>query len=444
MRKTMMVWSACAAALLSAIAASTAAADAVPYQDVGQAATSTQSAGSAATSTQTNPTNQAIHVAILSPGAATGAVSQSNTSLAQSAAGNSNDTTQNAAQNGGGGGVQAAGQAAASQQAANSAATSTQSNPTNQAIDVAILSPGAGSGAVSQSNSSAAQSTAGNHNDTTQNAAQNGGGGGGGVQAVGQEAGNRQGANSTATSTQSGASNQAIHVAILSPGASSGAVSQSNDSAARSQAGNDNDTKQNAVQNGGGGGGYEPVKKDDHGEQCASCRAPSSPLVQGIGQAAYNEQWAGSSATSTQTSPSNTAIDLAILSPDKKKAYGPEIAGAEREPAGQYGGPVSQSNTSAAQSAAGNHNDTTQNAAQSGGGWGGGVQAIGQLATNAQGAQSAATSTQWCPSNLALGTAGGVQQSNTSAAGSAAGNQNATKQYAQQALAAYPWPVVLM
>jgi hypothetical protein len=435
MRKTMMVWSACAAAALSAIAASTAAADAVPYQDVGQAAINGQSADSAATSTQANPTNQAIHVAILSPGAATGAVSQSNTSVAQSAAGNHADTTQNAAQSGGGaGGVQAVGQAAASRQAALSAATSTQANPTNQAIDVAILSPGAGSGsgAVSQSNDSAAQSAAGNHDDTTQNAAQSGGGGGGGggVQAVGQQAGNEQGAGSTATSTQSGASDKAIHVAILSPGASSGAVSQSNDSAARSEAGNENATKQNAVQDGGGGGGgaggYEPVKKDDSGQQCGSCHAPSSPAVQGIGQAADNHQWAGSSATSTQESPSNVAIDLAILSP------------------GAYGGPVSQSNDSKAQSAAGNHDDTTQNAAQSAGGWGGGVQAIGQLATSAQSALSAATSTQWCPSNLALGTGGDVKQSNASAAGSAAGNENRTTQYAQQALAAFPGPVVLM
>jgi hypothetical protein len=360
-------------------------------------------------------------------------VSQSNTSVAQSAAGNHADTTQTAAQSGGGaGGVQAVGQAAASRQAALSAATSTQANPTNQAIDVAILSPGAGSGAVSQSNDSAAQSAAGNHDDTTQNAAQSGGGGGGGVQAVGQQAGNEQGAGSTATSTQSGASDKAIHVAILSPGASSGAVSQSNDSAARSEAGNENATKQNAVQDGGGGGGgggaggYEPVKKDDSGQQCGSCHAPSSPAVQGIGQAADNHQWAGSSATSTQDSPSNVAIDLAILSP------------------GAYGGPVSQSNDSKAQSAAGNHDDTTQNAAQSAGGWGGGVQAIGQLATSAQSALSAATSTQWCPSNLALGTGGDVKQSNASAAGSAAGNENRTTQYAQQALAAFPGPVVLM
>jgi hypothetical protein len=260
------------------------------------------------------------------------------------------------------------------------------------------------------------------------------------VQAVGQQAGNQQGADSTATSTQSGASNKAIHVAILSPGASSGPVSQSNDSAAGSQAGNDNGTKQYAEQN-GGGGGYEPTKKDDHGDECPSCHAPSFPTVQGIGQAADNHQWASSSATSTQDSPSNIAIDLAILSGDQeKKGFGPEMAGGDREPAG---GPVSQSNSSAAQSAAGNHDATTQNAAQHGGRSGGGVQAIGQLATNAQSAQSAATSKQWCPSNLALGTAGGVKQSNASAAGSAAGNENRTTQNAQQALAAFPSPVVM-
>jgi hypothetical protein len=158
----------------------------------------------------------------------------------------------------------------------------------------------------------------------------------------------------------------------------------------------------------------------------ASTAAADAVPYQDVGQAAINGQSANSAATSTQANPTNQAIHVAILSP------------------GAATGAVSQSNTSVAQSAAGNHDDTTQNAAQSAGGWGGGVQAIGQLATSAQSALSAATSTQWCPSNLALGTGGDVKQSNASAAGSAAGNENRTTQYAQQALAAFPGPVVLM
>jgi hypothetical protein len=65
-------------------------------------------------------------------------------------------------------------------------------------------------------------------------------------------------------------------------------------------------------------------------------------------------------------------------------------------------------------------------------------------ASTGESALSSATSTQWCPSNLALGTAGGVKQSNASAAGSAAGNENRATQNAQHALAAFPGPIVLM
>jgi hypothetical protein len=197
-------------------------------------------------------------------------VSQSNTSGAQSSAGNGNATTQNASQNAGGaeaahapeartecgcdgGGssspaVQGIGQESDSSQSANSAAESDQSNPTNNAIFVAILSPGATSGPVSQSNSSAAQSSAGNTNGTTQNAAQNAGGWGDPVQAIGQLATNDQAASSMSQSLQACAANLALALPILSPGASSGPVSQSNTSGAQSSAGNTNGTTQNAAQ----------------------------------------------------------------------------------------------------------------------------------------------------------------------------------------------------
>jgi hypothetical protein len=442
MRKTMMVWSACAAALLPALAAGTAMADGAPtVQGAGQSAGSTQAANSSATSNQSNPTNNAISVAILSPNASSGPVSQANNSAAQSAAGNTNATTQNAAQNAAAGAIQQAAQAASNAQAANSAATSNQSNASNNAIHVAILSPGASSGPVSQENNSNAHSQAGNANTTTQNASQSAGGGGGGgggsVQAAGQDAQSQQSANSSATSNQSNPTNNAISVAILSPGASTGPVSQQNNSAAQSAAGNTNATTQNAAQS--GGGAVEAVAPDTSRSQCASCEPhpspcgecghSSNPTVQGIGQQAINDQTANSSATSNQTNPTNNAISVAILSPYAST------------------GPVSQQNNSYADSKAGNTNATTQNAAQSAGGWGGAVQALGQFAYNKQAANSAATSNQYCPSNLALSlpilspyaSSGPVYQANNSGAQSQAGNANTTTQNAQQAFAGWSW-----
>jgi hypothetical protein len=439
MRKTMMVWSACAAAALPACAAGTAMADGVPVQGAGQLATSTQSAQSSATSTQTNPTNNAVSVAILSPGAATGAVNQANNSSATSAAGNLNATAQNAAQGaggGGGGGEQGVGQAASSAQSAASSATSTQTNPTNNAINVAILSPHASSGAVKQANNSSADSTAANKNKTDQNAEQSGGGrgGSGGVQAAGQAADNRQSAESSATSTQTKPTNNAVSLSILSPKSSSGPVDQANNSSADSTAYNANKTDQNAGQSSGGPTMIEksaPRKVDgceSCGEpsydRCESCH-PDLPGVQGIGQLASNEQSARSSATSTQTNPTNNAVSLSILSP------------------GSYTGPVSQANNSSATSFAGNKNKTDQNARQLLGS-GGGVQGIGQAAYNAQSAASSAVSDQYCPTNFALsgGGSGPVHQANNSSADSAAGNKNSTYQNALQALGGY-WPPVV-
>jgi hypothetical protein len=326
------------------------------------------------------------------------------------------------------------GQLANSEQSASSSATSTQTNPSNTAVSVNILSPYASSGNVSQSNSSSATSSAGNTNGTTQNAAQQAGccGGGSGVQGIGQAAGNGQEAASSATSTQTNPSNTAVSVNILSPGAHSGNVSQSNDSSATSSAGNTNGTTQNA------------------GQQAGCCGSGGG--VQGIGQQAGNYQQAESEAVSTQVDPSNHAITLNILSP------------------GAGGGNVSQSNSSSATSSAGNTNGTTQNAAQQAGcslcaasvpvctvaGCPshdlGAIQGIGQLAHSEQGAGSEATSTQSGATNVAASGAiggskphddalttltpvmapGNVSQSNSSSATSSAGNTNGTTQNASQ------------
>jgi hypothetical protein len=151
----------------------------------------------------------------------------------------------------------------------------------------------------------------------------------------------------------------------------------------------------------------------------AGSAAADDPLVQGAGQTASSQQTAGSSATSTQSHPSNTNISVRI--------------GSEGN-----GGVVAQTNGSSATSVAGNANSTNQQAAQQGGG-APGVQTAGQSATNGQTANSSATSTQDHPQNtnisvriMSPGDDGSVTQTNDSSAQSAAGNKNKTNQSAGQ------------
>ena len=467
--------------LLLAAGAGTAMAQ-TPVQAADQSAGSTQSASSTATSTQTNPTNRNVDVRIFSPGD-NGAVSQSNTSSAASAAGNANQTVQNAAQSQGGGG-QAASQSADSTQTADSTATSVQNNPSNSNTVVRIDSPG-NDGPVTQTNDSQAESAAGNANETAQNAGQSqgGGGNGGGVQAADQDADNEQSASSSASSTQDNPSNSNVSVRINS-GGDGGAVEQRNSSGAASAAGNANATEQDADQEQGGGG---------HG----------GGGVQAADQSADNEQSADSSASSTQTDPSNSNVGVRIDSPgddgdvsqsnesfagsaagnlnltgqEVEQGYGPvaaTVAAASRplartrttsspprprRPPTQDGatnsnipvrigspgdgGDVSQSNESFAGSLAGNVNLTGQEVEQGygsgGGNGGGGVQAVGQEADNEQYAASEATSTQDGATNSNIpvridspGDDGDVSQSNESFAGSLAGNLNLTGQEVDQ------------
>ena len=150
----------------------------------------------------------------------------------------------------------------------------------------------------------------------------------------------------------------------------------------------------------------------------AGSAAADDPLVQGAGQTASSQQTAGSSATSTQSHPSNTNISVRI--------------GSEGD-----GGVVAQTNGSSATSAAGNANSTNQQAAQQGGAPG--VAVAGQSATNGQTAESTANSTQDHPSNtnisvriMSPGDDGSVTQTNDSSAKSAAGNKNSTTQSAGQ------------
>src|SRR6266536_3034998 len=142
-------------------------------QAIGQWASSGQKADSSADSTQDGACNTNEPVRIKSAGD-DGDVSQSNSSLAASAAGNANGTDQSADQSAGGwGGIadQAIGQKADNGQHASSDATSKQYAPSNSNAPVRIHSKGGG-GSVEQSNASSAASAAGNRNRTCQRAQQ--------------------------------------------------------------------------------------------------------------------------------------------------------------------------------------------------------------------------------------------------------------------------------
>ncbi len=370
-------------------------------QAAGQSNGNVQSATAGATSTQSSPSNYNIPVRVLSPGNG-GSVDQSNSSTALAGAVNLNATQQQTGQNqaGGSGGPasQTAGQENSSQQKADSTATSTQSSPANYNIPVRVLSPG-DDGSVSQSNDSTAGSLAANVNATGQSIHQDqtGGGSGPATQAAGQKNGSTQSADGTATSTQDHPVNYNIPVRVLSPG-NDGSVDQSNSSTAVGIGVNANLTGQKIDQNQAGGGTYGGV-----------------PYVQAAGQEASNCQTATSSATSTQDHPANYNIPVRVLSPGDD-------------------GSVKQSNDSTALSLAANLAATGQSIQQNQAGstpWAALVQAAGQQASNAQDADSTATSTQSGASNknvpvsvLSPGDAGSVSQSNSSFAGALALNAN--------------------
>jgi ribosomal protein S11 len=324
-------------------------------------------------------------------------------------------------------------QVAGSLQSATSNANSTQINPTNTNISVRVLSPG-NDGDVTQSNRSAALSFAGNSNDTTQSAdqTQSGGGGGVGIQESGQKAGNAQWANSNAESTQVNPTNRNISVRVLSPG-NGGSVDQSNESKAKSFAGNKNELSQDVTQDQSGSmccaphpGSSSQDHGDypkDHGDHQNPCGCNSGVGIQAAGQEAYNLQKAESNAESKQIKPTNSNISVRVLSPGDD-------------------GDVSQSNDSTALSGAFNKNDTTQTVDQSqhsgsrcGCSDGVGIQAAAQKAFNFQKADSNAESKQIYPTNKALsvrfkspGNGGTSSQANSSFAGSLAANRNALYQ----------------
>ena len=404
-------------------------------QTTGQIADNNQSAASSADAAQLGAANQNIDVRVLSPGNG-GSVSQANTVLAGSLAGNGNQTTQTANQSQAGGpgsgSQQTVGQAAANEQDADSDADAKQYGAKNSNISVRIFSSG-DDGSVEQSNTVAGIAAALNGNSTTQSATQ-ASSGGGATQTALQGATSNQGAKSSADAEQKGATNENIAVRIFSPG-KGGSVSQSNTAIAGSLAKNANATAQNASQSGGGSGSSQQV----------------------VGQAAANRQKAWSDADATQYGASNTNIPIRIFSDGDD-------------------GAVEQSNTVLGLSAASNGNETTQTATQTQSGAapivmpvpyastlpypegndlypdkdkeypdkdkkheGPGVQAIGQVAENDQNAVAKSDATQIGASNTnvpvrigSTGDNGSVSQSNTTISAAIAANKNGTSQSATQ------------
>jgi hypothetical protein len=467
-------------------------------QTIGQSADNSQKAIAASATEQSGASNENISVRVLSPGS-NGSVSQSNVASSNAAAGNKNGTAQSANQSqAGSGGSQAIGQSASNDQTAAALSGTVQENPSNRNISVRVLSEG-DDGDVSQSNIASSNATAANLNGTKQTADQTAGSdsckcGSGGTQAIGQSADSKQGALAGSFTGQSGASNENISVRVLSPG-SNGSVSQSNVATSNAAAGNANWTGQTAGQTQSGdsckcgGGGQQaigqsasnhqgaaalsatiqekpsnsntPVRvlsEGDDGDVMQSNVATSNAHagnlngtaqsadqsqaggsgIQAIGQESKNGQLALSGALTAQLGASNTNAPVRVLSPG-------------------YGGSVSQSNTATSNATSGNANWTGQNAVQEQGGGkqdgccGTGIQAIGQSASNHQGAAALAVTlqlglTQPCkchpdsqignrnaPTRVSSpGDDGSVRQSNLAASEAKAANLNATKQDADQ------------
>ena len=294
----------------------------------------------------------------------------------------------------------------ASAQDAVALAFTVQQGASNENAPVRDLSPGGG-GPVTQTNDASSDAEAGNLNATEQSADQAQGGadacrcGQGGDQIIGQAADNKQEAGALAATVQEKPSNENISVRVLSPG-NDGPVTQSNEASSDATAANLNGTKQTAEQDQAGGGGSQV-----------------------IGQAADNEQDAGALAATIQEKPSNTNVNVRVLSPGNN-------------------GPVTQSNTASSDATAANLNGTKQTADQSQSGdsckcGSAGSQEIGQFADNDQEAKAAALTVQHGASNknvdvrvLSPGDGGPVNQSNTASSNATAANLNGTHQSANQ------------
>jgi len=148
--------------------------------------------------------------------------------------------------------------------------------------------------------------------------------------------------------------------------------------------------------------------------------ASASEGVQVGGQSASSEQQGSAASGATQIDPSNTNIDVRVLSPGDN-------------------GSVTQTNSATSDATASNSNDTDQSASQNQGG-SGGIQAANQWAGNTQVAGSLSAASQYGATNtnipvrvLSPGSNGNVTQSNTVDSNASSTNHNSTDQDAQQA-----------
>ena len=147
--------------------------------------------------------------------------------------------------------------------------------------------------------------------------------------------------------------------------------------------------------------------------------ASASDGVQAQGQSATSEQQASAASGATQIDPSNTNIDVRVLSPGDN-------------------GSVSQTNSATSHATASNANGADQSASQNQGG-SGGIQTGTQSAGNAQLAGSLSTASQLGATNtnipvrvLSPGSNGSVTQSNTVSSNASSTNHNLADQSAQQ------------
>ena len=469
-------------------------------QAIGQSAKSDQTSLAGALTIQKDPSNENISVRVLSPGE-NGEVEQSNVATSDATAGNLNATEQKADQTQRGdsckcgSGEQLIGQKADSEQKAVALAATLQVKPSNENHSVRVLSKG-DDGSVEQLNKATSDANAGNLNGTKQTAtqAQGSGNGGSGLQAIGQSAKNDQDAFALGLTAQLGASNENAPVRVLSKG-DGGDVEQSNIADSDATAANLNATHQDAAQRQAG----DSCKCGHGGEQL-------------IGQSAESKQGAAAIAATLQVKPSNenhpvrvlskgddgsveqvnkatsdaTAANLNVTKQDAEQAQ----AGSGLQAIGQSAknaqgafalgltfqvgasnenapvrvlskgdsGSVSQANIATSDAAAENANWTEQKAGQLQGGnhcCGSGIQAIGQLAENHQGAIALAATVQLglrqpcvCKDKGSLGNSstptrvkspgddGSVRQANIAESNALATNWNAVKQAALEIEAA--------
>lgn len=423
-------------------------------QAIGQEAKNDQSAGALSLAAQSfgkdrcgcgssGNTNTPVRVDSYGGG---GSVEQSNSVESKAAAGNLNLTWQLAGQGQGGSGTQAIGQKAKNEQDALAASAALQSGAANTNSPVRVDSKG-DDGDVAQSNSVASHAAALNGNLTKQDAGQIQGGSScgcasTGIQAIGQEAYNKQGAAALSLGLQHGASNENAPVRVDSDGGG-GSVDQSNSVDSAATAANLNALGQDAEQAQGGGGGI---------------------AIQAIGQSAKSDQAALGLSAALQFGASNRSSPVVVRGKDRmdgkndkndhRKADGYEDA--RKAAPKPDGGDVTQSNSAASKATALNINLTKQDADQIQGGRSSkecgchavGIQAIGQEAKNEQGALAGSLAIQafgrdkcGCPSGGnsstpvgvgSHGSGGSVDQSNAAHSSALAPNLNLLHQGAGQ------------